>query len=150
LIELVDDHGKRLGHLPLNFSAEPEAFVVMGSRLYLFDQDSSEFVAIDLRKMSVAQRWASSDVARVRKLSGIQSARAHFLAVVGASSEKNTGRAFVVDVKTGDEYNLCQVLEPFASVIPVDTHVAVVTRCSYQNIVRVFAPFESSYVAKAA
>lgn len=149
-IELLADNGKIVLQTALSFEPEPEAFVAMGSRLYLFDREEHQFIAIDLKKMEIAQQWSSRDVSRVRKLSGIQSARAHFLAVVGASGEKNTGRAFVVDVKTGSEYKLCEVLEPHVSVIPVDSHVAVVTRCSYQNIVRVFAPFDSGNLAKAA
>lgn len=141
-VELLTDLGKVAGTLDLRFEPSSEAFVVMDSRLYLFDKGTKEFVVIDLKKLAEVGRWSSKGVSRVRKLAGIQSGRAHYLAVVAACGEKNTGSAFVVDVKTGQEYKLCEVLEPFVVIIPADVHVAVATRSSYQNIVRVYAPFD--------
>jgi hypothetical protein len=133
----------------LPFSGVSTNPVILGDRMYVAASDANSVFALNLKKMQVHDEIVVSDAKQVRKMIGMISGSEHYLAMATVDMPNKAGRALVYDVASGNSLILCPVDQPHVDLLPADNKIVVITSTSYQNIVRVFAPFITNQRAVA-
>jgi uncharacterized coiled-coil DUF342 family protein len=137
----------REGHLlkigDLGCQVMAHAPVVINDRFYIFDDCTSELITISLKTLQVIARITLDSTLGISRMVGLACGKNHFLSIMGTDDRGVCTRAFVLDVKTGQEMTLCPINHPRAEMVAGDGHLVVATSSAYQNTIQVFNPFEA-------
>lgn len=123
--------------------------VFVGDKLY-FGSDTGELVSFDTKQMLPIDRVHVGGVAKFRGMSALQIGKHEMLIASTLDGEGLAGAVLIYDPKTGEQMRLCSTNQPNVDVILAGERVVVGTRNSFQNVIRVFEPFQPVEMSKAA
>ena len=140
---LISKDGHLLKSSALGCQVMAHAPAIVGDRFYIFDDCQSELITVSLKTLQVTNRANIESTLGVNRVIGLSCGKNHLLAVLGTDDKGHCTRAFVLDVKSGDEMTLCPINHPRAEMVAGDGHLVVATSSAYQNTLQVFNPFEA-------
>jgi len=140
---LISREGHLLKEANLGCQVMAQAPVVMADRMYVFDDSQSELLTVSLKNLNVLSRTSLNSTLGASRIVGIACGKNHYLAIMGTDDRGVSTRAFVLDVKTGQEMTLCPINHPRAEMVAGEGHLVVATSSAYQNTIQVFNPFEA-------
>lgn len=140
---LIGPDGHLLKEADLGCQVSAHAPVVMNDKFYLFDDTQGELLTVNLKNLEVTGRLELESVLGVNRMIGLACGKNPLLAIVAADERGSSTRAFVLDIKTGQEMTLCPINHPRAEMVAGDGHLVIATSSAYQNTIQVFDPFEA-------
>lgn len=140
---LIGPDGHLLKEADLGCQVSAHAPVVINDKFYLFDDAEGELLTVNLKNLEVTNRLALESVLGVNRMIGLSCGKNTLLAIVAADERGASTRAFVLDIKTGQEMTLCPINHPRAEMVAGDGHLVIATSSAYQNTIQVFNPFEA-------
>ncbi len=140
---LIGPDGHLLKEADLGCQVSAHAPVVMNDKFYLFGDTQGELLTVNLKNLEVTGRLALESVLGVNRMIGLMCGKNPLLAIVSADERGSSTRAFVLDIKTGQEMTLCPINHPRAEMVAGDGHLVIATSSAYQNTIQVFDPFEA-------
>lgn len=141
---LSEKSGEVLKETPLFCKSLTNSPVLIGDKIYCFDDSSSELITINLKNLQVVERKRLEGIGSIRRLVGIASGKSNLLVAVVANEKGVCTKAVIIDPKTGQELVLCGLNQTNVDLVVGDNHVVVATSTSYQNTISVFNPFEAA------
>ena len=140
---LISREGHLLKESALGCQVMAHAPVVISDRFYIFDDCQSELLTVSLKTLNVTSRMTLDSTLGMSRVVGLACGKSHYLSIMGTDDRGVCTRAFVLDVKTGQEMTLCPINHPRAEMVAGDGHLVVATSSAYQNTIQVFNPFEA-------
>lgn len=110
--------------------------------VYFFDAERSELVVCDTRKNLLLDAISLPDVEILRRLIGLKAGANRFLLIAGSDGNGLHGSVFLLDPRTEKHVLLCSTNQPHVDAILAGDKPVVATSNSFQNIIRIFEPFE--------
>ncbi|MFI5387526.1 MAG: hypothetical protein ACHQ50_15565, partial [Fimbriimonadales bacterium] len=142
VVRLYGFDGKLHKHLSLGFKQGFDHPVLMGDRIYLVDAENRKVMACNLKKQEVSEAVAlpGDDISA---FCGVFHADQHALLISVAEKEHAAGKVLAVDANTGAIRVICEVNERKVQILAADARVVVGSSTFYQNMIRVFDPFNA-------
>lgn len=140
---LISRDGHLLKEADLGCQVMAHAPVVIGDRFYIFDDCQSELLTVSLKNLQVTSRMTLDTTLGVSRIVGLACGKNHYLSIMGTDDRGHCTRAFVLDIKSGQEMTLCPINHPRAEMVAGDGHLVIATSSAYQNTIQVFNPFEA-------
>ncbi len=140
---LISREGHLLKEAELGCQVMAHAPVVISDRFYIFDDTMSELLTVSLKSLQVTERMSLDSTLGVSRMLGLACGKSHYLSIMATDDRGVCTRAFVLDIKTGQEMTLCPINHPRAEMVAGDGHLVVATSSPYQNTIQVFNPFEA-------
>ena len=140
---LISRDGHLIKSSELGCQVMAHAPVIVSDRFYIFDDCQSELLTVSLRNLQVTSRMTLDSTLGVSRIVGLACGKNHYLSIMGTDDRGVCTRAFVLDIKTGQEMTLCPINHPRAEMVAGDGHLVIATSSAYQNTIQVFNPFEA-------